>query len=93
MDGDSTNVVGMGLKRGNLLRGVVVVYSHLEVIGAANNPILSGDESTGTHGDICELKGLDDLLSFIGPDVNVAYPCQLRRPPGTARLTYRCRVW
>ena len=34
VDGDGANVVGMGLERCNLFRGVVVVYAQLEVIGA-----------------------------------------------------------
>lgn len=65
-------VVGMRFEGRDLLGGVVVVYSELEVITSAHNPVLAGHEATSANGDIGELEGLDDALCFIGPDVDVA---------------------
>jgi hypothetical protein len=62
----------------------------LEVIGTADNPVFSGDESTGANRDIGELEGLDDLLGFMGPDVDVAYTVSLAMSSQTTQ-TYRCR--
>jgi hypothetical protein len=72
MDDYGANVVGMRLKRSNLLRGIVVVDTNGEVIRTANDPVLPRDEAAGANGDICQLKGLDDCLGFVGPDVGVA---------------------
>lgn len=41
MDGQSTDVVGVSLEARNLLGRVVVVDTHLEVIAAADDPVLS----------------------------------------------------
>lgn len=71
MDSNSSDVVGMSFKLRNLLRGVVVIYSNLEVIGATNNPVFTCDEATSSDGDLCELKRLDGLLSFIGPNIDL----------------------
>lgn len=51
----------------------------MEVVGSADDPVLAGDESTGADGDIGQLKGLDNLLRLVGPDVDVACRGQLRR--------------
>lgn len=72
VNGNGADVVGMRLERGDLFGRVVVVDSHLEVIGTANNPVLPCDEPAGTNGDIGEFESLDDLLSLVGPDVDVA---------------------
>lgn len=72
MHGNGAQVVGMRLELRNLLRGVVVVNSDLEIIGTANNPVLAGDEATASHRDVGQLKGLDDLLGFVGPDGHMA---------------------
>ena len=62
MHSDGANVVRMRFKRRNFLRGVVVVYSQLKIIGAANDPILSRNETSGSDGDICEFEGFDNRL-------------------------------
>jgi len=72
VDDYGTNVVRVRLEGGDLLRGIVVVDTNGEVIGTADNPVLSCDEAAGANGDICKLKGLDDGLCFVGPDVGVA---------------------
>lgn len=41
MDGQSTDVVGVSFEARDLLGRVVVVDTHLEVIAAADNPVLS----------------------------------------------------
>ena len=69
---DRADVIGMRLERCDLLACVVVVDSQLEVIAAANNPVLARNEAACSYGNIGELKGLNDRLSFVGPDVNVA---------------------
>lgn len=72
MDYNGTDVIGVGLEGGNLLGGVVVVDTELEVITTADDPVLTGDEAAGSDGDIGELEGLDDGLGGVGPDVDVA---------------------
>ena len=62
MDGDGSDVVGVRFEGGDLLGGVVVVDTELEVIRPANNPVLPRNESTGTNGDIGELEGFDYRL-------------------------------
>lgn len=52
----------MCLEGCDLLGGVVVVDTKLEVIGAADNPVLPRNKSTGTNGDIGEFEGFDDRL-------------------------------
>ena len=101
MDGDSPDVVGVGLEGSDLLGGVVVVDAQLEIIGAADDPVLSGNEATGTNRDVGQLKSLDDLLGLIAPDVDMACSggsCQWEEPSegvygNEAGSTYRCRGW
>jgi hypothetical protein len=62
MYGDGTNVVRVRLKGSNLLGGVVVVYSQLEIVGAADDPVLSRNEAPGSDGHVCELEGFDNRL-------------------------------
>ena len=72
VDGDGTDVVRVGLEGGDFLTGVVVVDAELEVIAAADDPILAAHEAAGAHGDVGQLEGLDDGLAVVGPDVDVA---------------------
>ena len=65
MHSNSADVVWVGFKGGDLLGGVVVVDSQLEIIGAADDPVLPCDEAAGTNGHIGELEGLDDLLRLV----------------------------
>ena len=72
VDGDGADVVRVGFEGGDFLGGVVVVDAQLEVVGAADDPVLAGDEAAGAHGHVGELEGLDDGLRLVGPDVDVA---------------------
>lgn len=72
VDDDGANVVWMCLEGCDLLACVIVVDPHLEVIAAADNPVLAGDEAAGSYGDIGELEGLDDRLGLVGPYVDMA---------------------
>ena len=72
VNGDGSDVVGVGLEGGDLLGGVIVVDTELEVVGAADDPVLSGNEAAGSDRDIGQLEGFDDLLSLVAPDVDMA---------------------
>lgn len=63
VDNDGADVVRVGFERRNFLGRVVVVYPQLEIIGATNNPILSGNEAPGSDRDIGEFKGFDNGLN------------------------------
>lgn len=72
MNDDGANVVRVSFEGGNLLGSVVIVYSQLEVIRTANNPVLAGNEAARPYWDICKLKGLDYCLCLERPDVGMA---------------------
>lgn len=72
MHDNGADVVGVRLKGRNLLRGVVVVDSQLEVVGAADNPVLARNKAAGADGHIGQFECLDDGLRFVRPDVDVA---------------------
>lgn len=59
---NGANVVRMSFEGGDLLGSIVIVDSNLEVIRAADDPVLAGDKSTSSNGDIGELECLDDRL-------------------------------
>ena len=98
MNDNGSDIVGMGLEGCDLFRGVVVVDTELEVVGAANNPVLARDKATGTDGKIGEFERLNSALGLVGPDVRVSWRNQLvgmargkerqKHMPGT----YHCRV-
>lgn len=73
MNSNCSDVVRVRFELRNLFRGVVVVYSYLEVIGAADNPVFACDESTSADGDLCELESLDGLLGLIRPDIDLTW--------------------
>jgi hypothetical protein len=62
----------MRLEGCDLLACVVVVDSQLEVIAAANNPVLARNEAACSYRNIGKFEGLDNRLRFVGPDVDVA---------------------
>ena len=62
VDDNRSNVVGMGLKGCDLFGGIVVVDTKLEVIRAANDPVLAGNEATSSHRNIGEFEGFNDSL-------------------------------
>lgn len=91
VDCDRTNVVGVSLEGRDLLGGVIVVDAQLEVIRSANNPVLAGNEATGSYGDIGELECFNYGLSE-NEGLLVAHsrsPCHLRDSPGTRKT--RCK--
>ena len=62
MNDNSADVVRVSFERGDFLRGIVVVDADLEVIGTAHDPILAGDETPCSYGNIGELKGFNNGL-------------------------------
>ena len=62
MNDDGANVVGVGFELGDLLGGVVVVDSDLEIVGPADNPVLASNETASSYGDIGQLEGFDNSL-------------------------------
>lgn len=65
MDDNGSDIIWVGLERGDLFRSVVVVDSQLEIVRAAYDPVLPGDEAPCSYGYICEFEGLDDCLAFV----------------------------
>ena len=64
MDDDGADVVRMCFERCDLFRRIVIVHPDLEIIGAADYPILAGNEAPSSDRDIGELEGFDNGLSF-----------------------------
>lgn len=62
VDHDRSDIVGVGLKGGDALGGVVVVDAQLKVVRTADDPVLPRYEATGADRDIGKLEGFDDLL-------------------------------
>lgn len=60
MDHDRTDIIWVSFEGRDLLGGVVVVDTELEVVRTANNPVLAGDETAGSYGDIGKLKSFDN---------------------------------
>lgn len=63
-------IVRVGLKRDNLLVGVVIEDAQLEVVRASNEPVFSGDELDTANWDGGDLKGLDECASFVVVDID-----------------------
>ena len=72
MYGDGANVVRVGFEGCDFLACIVVIDTELEVVAAADNPVLTADEATCSHGDIGEFEGFNDGLRFVGPNVDMA---------------------
>ena len=88
MNDNGTDIVGVSLERSDLFRSIVVVDADLEIVGAADNPILAGDKPPRSDRDIGELEGFDDslmkirrwlrgldekaYLSFVRPNIGMA---------------------
>ena len=62
MDNNGADVVRMSFERGDFLRGIIIIDADLEIIGSTNNPILAGDKSPCSNGNIGELESLDNRL-------------------------------
>lgn len=59
---DCPYVVRMRLKGRDLLGGVVVEDSQVEIIAAADNPILPGNKTPRSYGYVRELEFFDNGL-------------------------------
>ena len=57
MDRYATDVIRVCLEHFNLLACVVVVHTDEHIIRSTNNPLLTGDELSGTHGQLGNLQG------------------------------------
>ena len=62
MNDDGTDVIRVGLERGDFLGGVVVVDANLKVIGTTDYPVLAGYKATSSYRDIGKLERFDDCL-------------------------------
>jgi hypothetical protein len=62
MHDDRAYVVGVRLEGGDFLGGVVVVDAELEVVTAADDPVLAGYEASRADGNIGQFEGFDDCL-------------------------------
>lgn len=62
MDHNSPDIIWMRFKGGNLFGRVVIIHPDVEIIGTANDPILAGDESSGSNRNISEFESLYDCL-------------------------------
>ena len=62
----------MRLKCRNLLMGVVVEDTQLEVVASCDAPVLAGDEANATDGGVSDLERLDQRAGIVVIDVNSA---------------------
>lgn len=72
MHNDRPNIVRVSFEGSNFLGGIVVEYAQMKVVGANHKPVLAGDEAARANGHIGDLKGLDETLGLVGPDVDMA---------------------
>lgn len=60
VNSDRSNIVRVSFERCDLLRCIVVVDAELEIVGAADDPVLAGNESSRSHRDIGKFKSFDN---------------------------------
>lgn len=65
MDGKASNIVGMGFEGRDFLMCIVVERPQLEVVGASDKPLFTGDEMNASDGNIGDLKGFDHSTSLV----------------------------
>jgi len=65
MYADATDVIDVGLEYFDALHRVVIVAANIHIVRADDNPLLPGDESTASHGLICDFKSLDDVAFLV----------------------------
>lgn len=68
----TSNVVRMCLKAGDLFVCVVVEDAKLEVVGASHKPVLARDKSNTSYGDFADFKCLHKCTRFVVVDVDRA---------------------
>ena len=69
MQCQASNVVGVCPKRRDLLLGIVIEDTKLEVVGPSNEPVLLWDEAYAMNGDFYNFKG-HDCAYFMIVDVD-----------------------
>ena len=62
MNNDGSDIVRMSFKGGDLFGSIVVVHPQLEIVRAADDPILARNEAPSTNWYICKLKSLKNCL-------------------------------
>jgi len=62
MDGNRPDIVRVCFEGCDLLGGIVVVDAQLEVVRTADDPVLAGNETTGSDRDIGELERFNNRL-------------------------------
>lgn len=70
--GETSDVVWVRLEGCDALLGVVVVDAEVEVVAAADEPVLAGDEGDGAHGDLGDLERLYERFRLVVPDDDAA---------------------
>lgn len=72
MHGETSDIVGVGLKRRDFFVRVVIEDTELEVVGACDEPVLARNELATTHGDLGNLEGLYDGACLVVINVHGA---------------------
>jgi len=72
MNSNAANIITVRLVRNHLFQRVVIKHAQMHIIGASNDPALSGNEFRSTNGQVGDFKRLDECLVLVVPNVNVA---------------------
>lgn len=82
----------MSLEGCDLLGGIVVIDSQLEVIRTADDPILARNEASSPNRDIGEFEGFDNCLEAMSID-HCGRPDELPESRTTRCKRVRYRAW
>ena len=85
MNGDAADVVGMRLEHVDAFERVVVEDADGHVVGAGDDPVFARHELGRSHGDVADFEGLDERLTLVVPDVDVAV-VEAREHPRLGRV-------
>ena len=79
MDGDGSNVVGVGVELMNAFQRVVVEHAYFHVVGTRQHPMLSSHELGGANRQIAHFERLGNLLGVERRDtaVNAGQSCPM----------------
>lgn len=72
VNSQTSDIIRVGLKLGNLFTGRDVVHSELEIVRTGNEPVLSGDIANTSDGDVGHFKSLDIRSCLIVPYLDLA---------------------
>ena len=89
MNGKTSDIIRVGLKRGHLLVRVVVEDSQLEIVRACYEPILAGNESDTSHWNFGNFKGFDKGSCLMIVDIH-APVVQAGQEPWFSRMEVDC---